>query len=467
MIIIMGTGLDKAKLPFSDVINYSVETNVQHFQIKLQSSAKAGRFDSIFIASHIEGVTVPEELKPITSYFETDEELLLLLSNDPKPKVNTTAEASAIEEVQTESKVVSGINEVPQAPEPEKSVTDDVRNTAEDVVDPSLLDMVKFTPAIEVGMSKLDLRDRMINQKNAVIEEMRLNEDRIYQQHEKVMLELAEKYTDQVDLANSQIEKLQEIVKSLTLTKEQKLYMQNFALAENTLALHRAGITVPQSEAINAKNKAGTKPYIYAAGPGVGLYSMLREVKSYVEEQAKTPVHVYDFTGDPFLAGRLGLKRDLTALDVAKGKSPKEVGQKRKSTLGHEITWYPTIMFHDLALLAVDWANFLERAMEAANGAEVIILFNSVTSSSVRQVASRLSVYGKLFIFATCDGDSLYSLPSVVGFIPNNRFAIILVDFIEDLRSAVEDMIGEGSKRSFTLYAFTSGVVWDTILKQG
>lgn len=455
MIIIGGTGLETQELPFADVLTYMIENNESHFHMKLKSSAKSGRFSGVFVGPTMQGVEIPLELGPITRRFSSDEELVDMLEH---PEGKQAPEIKA--EVDVGSKVAKAVEGLPDAKDikPEKIIDETVRSESIDEVTNSAFGLIKLTPEIDRGLNKVELRDRLIEQKNMRIAELQRTLDEAYLHHEKTLRDVADRYTDQVTLANDNIAKLEARIQELTLSIEESRLMNSFVHAKNHVSVQKGGITTSQAQMIQARNKKGSKLHIFAAGSGDSFYGMARSVKGYLDEVATAPVHVYDFTGDPFFVGRIGMTAKHNALEVAKGLSPHKAADVRETETGNKITWHLTGLFNDISLLIVDWADVLARVLEDADGADVFFIFNSVASFAVRETVSRLSIVGNLSIFVTCSGDSLYSLPAMLSFIPANRFTVVIPDFIDDLRPAVDQLA-----LKFGVQAFSPAVKWDML----
>ncbi|MFL8710772.1 hypothetical protein Q3304_08400 [Clostridioides sp. GD02377] len=512
MILIGGTELNKKELPFGDLIEYSIENNIEYLKIKLKMARKNGIYTKIYLNNKYIDINKDIELKIIE--FTTDEELLNLIndskikkeSNNLEEKNENIYEKIDINEVDI-GEIEKGLNFTDiggdvdiskiNIKELERTIEDkNIILTDKNLEIEALIDEKEKTIALnktlieeydeklntkikEAGQLKIDITKLEEDNKLKIEEINRLNNDLkikkeeiknlkvniknmdntikkliddkalIIENQKKQLEELAESTKEKTMKANSIIEeltkKLEYEIKRFTPKQLSFLKYQEMAAKYNSFSK----VEFPDSEKKELLEMK-SKLHIFATGTDNSLSNLIPEVISLMNTKS---LLIVDFSNDFYFKNAVFKVRDrehsllLDKEGVKVESLVKEIGKSE---------YIATNVFNDIALLNVDWINIIRKVKEYANGKEIIFLFNSITSFSVRHTVTKLASIGTLQIFVNCNPMYLSNLLIVLKFLPKEIINLVVMKYIDITKNLIDIL-----QKEYNLMTFNENISWN------
>lgn len=222
MILIGGTSIDIDTLPFCEVMEYTVEPKVPILTIKLKTVAKSDTCLGVYLSSDLQDLWLSDDVKEKTTYFSSDEELLSLLEAGE----TNDEEEPEDEEVQEDEVVFST---------PEKDFQLEDVYTEHEEADTDVADILLSIPNISEDTTSLNQqllnKQRIIEQKDAQVAELKESMNEIYKVQESQLLEMKESYENQLKELQLDIEekgtlvtKLEDDIRNTSSSQESLLF---------------------------------------------------------------------------------------------------------------------------------------------------------------------------------------------------------------------------------------------------
>lgn len=439
MIIISGTSLEVTDLPLSNVLEYSIENNSARLKIKMKTVAKSDDCSSIYLHQDYEGkVEVTQEIKSKLQYFKDDKTLLKILQKDNIEGKLIVSEEEEKEEIKKPvvpiTPKISKINtNVPKADKIVPRPTTGLKISQKEVV---------MSPNIKNKISNFDVhgsKDFEIQMKNQEILELRqaLENEKarirdIYRLQESQLSTQMAQHESEIITANNMIKQLQNHIESLKLSPEHENFLQYATYAYTPNAVLNAGFTVEEIEQIGNLTSNIT---VISCGSGESLHDMLNSVYSLMSNYKNNLI--VDFTYDYYFANRLKMENvtisstDLNNDSIAEEDLVLKVGESK---------FIPTAFHHDISLLTMDWVKIIKKLLKIANGDEIIILLNSVSSFSVLYTLEKLSVIARMLIFANSSPLVLSTLYGQIQYLDSTYVTIVATGFYPGVLELVETL---------------------------
>lgn len=463
MILISGTQLTNVQLPFSEIMNYTIEPNEQFLKIKLRTIAKNPVCLGVYLHKDLKGkFDIEPEVEEKLHFFTSDTQLCKLLETGgavgneeaPEEEEKEEEQPTAIafgdntEEVETQPEAFT-------TPKVEEKVSTDTTFTLIDTIDieSDPTDIV-FEIPIEVEdtnvyKQRLESKDRIIEQKDSQLQEMKKSLDELYKLQDIQLAEIKSVYEQRIDEANLALADAKKKIENLAVPEELHGYFKAASYAQNHKASLREGYS---QEDIKRMGKISSSIHIYASGGGESLHTFMKSVNDLIENRAN--VLIVDFSNDQYLISKHRIKtRDTSILLRDDFIAVKDLV---KSVNGVPII--PTGFFNDIALLTFDWIDVIKRLNQIAQGRPILFIFNSINSFAVRYTVSKLGTLGEASIFAKSNPLVLTSLFADIAFIPENRFKVVALDYIDIVNPILKHM--SNTKK---VVAFKEGVEWEKI----
>lgn len=461
MILIGGTSINIETLPFSEVMDYIVESNQDKLLIKLKSVAKQSQCFKIYLQESLQGVELYPDVAEKTTYFRDDMNLINIL----EALSNSTEEEEIAQEEspQEEVKVFTeeGVQELDETETfnafEEPTITPKTRgnfivaDTSElEEVDITLPDSFLQIPGIDDDTDslklQLDNKQKIIEQKDSVIAEIMSSRDDIFKLQEIQLLEMRDSYEKRVTEANDTIASLKVKLGEMSIDPESAQFLKFAPYSKNYRAALRDGFSENE---LKTMGKLSSPVYIFASGAGDSLYSMMKNIHMLIDKNPN--MVIADFSNDTFLNSKYKLKaKDSSMMLEDDGVSV--------ATLLKEldrVKIIPTLPYNDIALLGLDWGKIMKKLSTFASGKPILLIFNNINSFSVRYTISKLATIGSLFVFVKCNPVILSSLFSDIRFIPEGRVKLVALAYID----VVKQMLEEVAKR-YQVMAFNNDVDW-------
>lgn len=454
MILISGTSIPLGELPFNDVMDYTIEQDPNVLNIKLKTVAKSSNCIGVYLHNSHKELPLTEDVLEKTIYFNDDEHLIRLLDNGGKEEdVKDTLEEDLKQQEQEEVTVFEVQDRIKDEV-PVFEVPDSKGNLVIEDVDTDFQDTLFSIPIIDNDDAdklnqQLENKNRIIEQKNGLLLDKQKEIDELYRLQEIQLLEMRDVYEKRVDEATKIIETLQKQVEEVGVPEELQWFLKYATYSNSYKAFLKEGLSQEELQRIG---KIKSPIYIFASGAGDSLHSMLKNVKELIDN--KSNVLVVDFSNDYYLTARYRIQSRDSSMML---KDPNvEVESVIKDVNGLKIV--PTTFYNDIGLLGVDWATVMSKLLAYANGKPIILLFNNINSFSVRYTVSKLATIGKLHIFAKSSPPVLSTLLGDIAFIPEGRFKVIAMDYIDIVQPVLEQI----SKKN-EVVAFKDRINWGKI----
>lgn len=435
MILIGGSLISVAELPHSGLIDYTVENSAVVLPIKLKTVAKSSNCFKVFLHDKFKSLELYPDVQDKTVYFRDDAHLVSLLSSqeEEKPEVVNVEEP---EEALVTAPVVSGTE------------VKDVENLID--VDTSLPDSFLNLPMqdddIDSLRLQLEMKQKIIAQKDSLIKELKVNQDNIFKVQEAELLEMRLGYDKTIEEANEMLRVLKEQVGCAKLAPAEQEFLKFLSYAKNPRASARRGFSEEEQKMLG---KLRSTFFVFACSAGGSIFGMLKEIKLLMER--KPNIVIVDFTNDIFLATKYRIVTKDTSMSLSDATA--DVASLIKVV--DNVKLIPSSSFNDIAFLTMDWAQIVLKLNAFAGGKPVILLFNNINSFAVRYVVAKLVFVGELHIFASCSPIVLNSLYSDIKFIPEAGAKVVCLEYIDVVKAMVEDI---GKKHQ--VFAFPKVVDW-------
>lgn len=296
---------------------------------------------------------------------------------------------------------------------------------------------------------KLEEADRIIAQKETIINELKGNLNSLTVVGDKKMEELKSDYELKLQEANKKIEEMSEEVDKSGVPTELVWFLKYATYSKNNKAVLREGFT---DDELGYLGRPTSDIFIFASGAGDSLHSMMKNVKSLMD--TSKGLLIVDFSNDYFMNTRYRIQSKESSINL--NDESITAGELAKPVGGVELI--PTSFYNDIALLSMDWVKILKKLMTYASGRPIIILFNNINSFSVKYTVSKLSTYGQLWVFAKCNPIILSTLFGDLAFIPDNRFKVAATDYIDVVQGILESL-----SKKHQVTAFKENVNWSKL----
>lgn len=287
-------------------------------------------------------------------------------------------------------------------------------------------------------------KDEVIKQKEAMLKELETQLEEIHLVQDEQVEGIKEMYMSKVEEANEKISLLEERLEKVKKGEETGLgkymkYVKNYK--------------TPLKDSIvdEGIGKLNSNYKIFASGTGDSFYSMMKQVKKYIEKNPKAIV--IDFTGDYYLNTSYGMKKVLyNCIDLTR-EGVDDLDDVFKSINKTKLAF--TTLYNDISLLGVDWVHTLNKIDSYAGGLPVVLIFNSITSFSVRYTVSKLLGVMDLHLFVKSSPLILSAMYNDILFIPTEGVEFVVMDYIDVVKPIVDLL-----SNKYKVTAFTGDVEW-------
>lgn len=452
MILISGTELRAENLPFSDMMDYTVENNPTVLGIKLKTVAKSSNCFRVYLHDSLRGIEISKDVLAKTDFFGDDTQLLSLLRGVDDIEVKDTLQEEAQEEAQEEDMTV--FSEDTQPTIVEESVETVLQEASLEVeeVDINIDADVFIVPDLGNDTDKLklqlDSKQKIIEQRNARIRELLAEREESFSLQEAQLLEMRNLYEERIKEANTVIDGLKSELSKAKIPQEMEGFLKFGVYSQNPKAMVKEGLSQDELNEIGPKT---SDMYILAAGTGASIYSMLKHVGELMD--TKQDILFVDMTGDNFMLSKYRLQQSEKSFLALNNK----VFTPSQAVLDlNGIKLIPSSLFNDIALLSLDWGRVIKNLQVCANGKPIVLLFNNVNSFSVKYTVSKLATWGELYVFMKCTPITLNTTTQAdLRFIPKDRVKLIALDYTDNFK----DMLAAIAK-TYPLTAFQNTVDW-------
>lgn len=442
MILIGGTNLATAELPFAKEMDYVVENDRATMDIKLKTTARGTNCVVIYLHESFKELNLSDDVAVKTKYFASDAALEKELKTGGNPELE---EKVVVPEEQPQQTFFQATTPTP--PPPTTSVE------RQSIVSP----LPGFQLILEEAdtnipeqlishpetFSDLDNFDLDLQKKDAIIHDQKLqlveSDKRIndlLRTSEIQMLHMKESNRKLLAEANTRITALTKQVEDMRIDPELQNFLRYAPYSINYKAMLHEEFS---QEDLKRMGKLASPVHIIATGSGDSYLTLAQKIESLVASKAKALI--VDFSNEPFLNLKFGLNTKDTSMLLAKEEI--KVSQLVKQVNG--VDFIATESYNDLALLNMDWAMVIRKLTAYANGKPVIMLFNNIGAFSVRHTASKLSTIGTLHVMVKCNPAILTTLFRDISFIPRDRVTVVVLDYIDIVQDLLKKM---GEKNS-------------------
>ena len=480
MILIGGTNLKASDLPNSDLVNYSVASDIRELGIKLRTTAKTAKCIKVYLSEEVsKDVSYTHLPSDKVVFYDDDDDLIRLLSGDNEPSVDSDEQveipAKAISKEENEPYVddysysggytpsvdlnvnndkvgddnymvhkkgveICSINRVP---------TVDIETVNTDL--PSdFLDMPGMLEDVDNVKISLSEKDVAIKQKDEIISSLMKDKETMANLHNSQLNKLKTTYESKIKEANNTIGKLKQTLQDAKLDDYLLSFCKYATYTTNKKASSRESFTKDDMQKIG---RLSSKIHIISCGSGDSMYSMLNKVKGLIDEGFEGVV--VDFSNDSYLRAKYKVTNNQLSsilLDDESFTVPK------LSKDVNRCKFIPTTLYNDISLLMLDWVEIVRKLDSYAGGKDIILLFGNMNNFAVRHTISKLATIGSLNVFVKCNPIILSSLWGDLKFIPSERVRVVALDYIP----MVSNFIAELGK-THSVLAFESDVEWSKL----
>ncbi|HBF1820699.1 TPA: hypothetical protein KNT04_002678 [Clostridioides difficile] len=517
MILIAGTELSREDLPFSDLIDYSLENDLDILIIKLNTIAKTGSCIKIYLnekfKEDIEHINI-EEKKLL--FFKNDIELLDLLSFSQEDKgkeklfekINIDNSEEEIQEIEYDEIYINDnislsdfggdmdalkvkVKGLERTIEDKEVLLKEKNLEIEEISDSNNKIIKKMNLEIEKQKKELAEKEKDIKKeidglkkemdsKNKLIYELSQKEKQIEIEKNKEINELKKG----IEELNNLIEAKQKDVDILVAAHKEKILEianenkdkidkanENITILLNKLEKERHKYTQTQLNFLKYYRMADT----YNASSKVEFSEDEKKILLGMESK----LHIFVAGTDNSLVDlieeftRVMDKKNILVVDFTnilyfRNAVFKADGKKHSLLLNtknikiEELTksigkseYITTSIFNDITFLTMDWFKIIKKLMDYSNGRDIVFLFNNISSFSVRHTISKLASVGELDIFVKCNPIYLSNMLGLLKFIPNERVRLIVMQYI-DVTKTLVDML----RKEYKLFEFSQEIIW-------
>lgn len=466
MIIISGAGIKREQLPFHDTINYAIEDDLSHLNVKLKTAARASSCIAIYINTRLQNeISYPDAIQSKLFFFKDDRELMGYLNKSsanapsktapvvpvrqPEPEVNYT-----FEQPKVATPAVDMSTLVQQTIQPETPLINIVEFHLEEVSveednDNSVLTLPHILDDRSHSQDELLKREKEIEQQSRTIIALQNELDESYIMQEQQIKDLRITYDNRLSESISRSKQLEKQVKDMEIPQDIRKFLKYASYLSSPRAKLQEGF---YKDEMSRYNKTNSQVHIFANAGGTGVDMSGQYILNLLK--GKESVVLIDFSNDMYLRHRLKAPPSLTSLkldepDVSVEKNAFKVG------VSHYV---PTSMFHDIALLGMDWIEILNKVNTFAKGRRVIFMFNSISSFAVKHTFSRLCTIGQGFVLAESKPSVLATLIVDLKFFPPQSLTVIVFKYIKEVQEILQMFTN-----NFAVKAFGNITDWSTV----
>ncbi|HBG2133314.1 TPA: hypothetical protein KPJ62_003676 [Clostridioides difficile] len=520
MILIAGTELGKENLPFSDLINYSLENDLDILIIKLNTIARTGSYIKIYLN---------EKFKEDTKHINIDENKLLFFKNDIEllDLLSFSQENEEKEELFKDIDIDNSEEEIKEIEYDEIDINDNI----------SLPDFGGDIDALKVKVRGLERtiedKEELLKEKNLKIEEISDSNNKMIkkmnleiEKQKKELIEKEKNINNEIDGLKKEIDSKSKLISELSQKEKQVEIEKNKEINElkkgieelNNLIetkqkdmdilveAHKEKIVEIVNENKDKIDKANEnitillnklekerhkytqtqlnflKYYRMADTYNASSKVEFNEDEKKVLLSMKSKLHIFVAGTDNSLVDLIeefiGLmdKKNLLVVDFtnilyfrnavfkANGKkhslllNTKDIKVEELIKPIGKSEYITTSIFNDITFLTMDWFKIIKKLMDYSDGKDIVFLFNNISSFSVRHTISKLASVGELDIFIKCNPIYLSNMLGLLKFIPNERIKLIVMQYI-DVTKTLVDML----KKEYKLFAFSQEIAWNDL----
>lgn len=476
MILIGGTKLQASELPNSELVNYSVTSDIRELGIKLRTTAKTGKCIKVYLSEEVaKDVSYTHLPSDKVVFYENDAELIRLLSGDNEPSEDKAEQveipAKAVSKEEKEVYVSSSIS---------SNYTDDVMVDDKVGVDSYMshkkgveICSINKVPTVDIEMVDTDLpsdifnmpgmlddidnikislteKDIAIKQKDEIISSLMKDKETMANLHNSQLSQLKTTYESKIREANNTIGKLKQTVQDAKLDDYLLSFCKYATYTTNKKASSRESFTEDDMKRIG---RLSSKIHIISCGSGDSMYSMLTKVKGLID--GGFDGLVVDFSNDSYLRAKYKITNNQLS-SILLGDEGFTVPKLSKEV--NRCTFIPTTLYNDISLLMVDWVEVIKRLDMYAGGKDIVLLFGNINNFTVRHTVSKLSTIGSLNVFVKCNPIILSSLWGDLKFIPAERVRVVALDYIDMVSTFITEL-----GKTHSVLAFESDIEWSKL----
>lgn len=457
MIIIGGTELVATDLPFSDMMDYVVEHNNAVLEIRLKTVAKSNNCIAVYLHTDLQEIELVPEVQEKTQYFTDEAHLVSLLdaSDDTtqEPEENNVEEApiaptfeSPETQVEQESTNIPSTEVKPNQDNVAPIFSVEGVEEADTDLPEVFLTIPTVTQDTDSLRIQLENKDRIINQKNGQILQLKNDIENHFKLQELQFQEMRKQFELREEELITKNEELRKQLSTSVIPEDAKEFLRYTTYAKNHKAILRDKFTPEEVESLG---KLKSPIFILAGGSGDSYYTMMKQVASLMD-RTKNLV-VADFSNDHFFAGYYRIRSKETTMllnddSVSVESIVREAGQS---------TLLPTAPYNDIALLNMDWLKIIKKLDQFASGRPLFLLFNSTGSFSNRYSLAKLSGIGKVFVCVKSNPLIISSAHGDLAFIADCNFTVVAMDYIDVVKPILEQL----AKR-YAVEAFVKDINW-------
>ncbi|MNV23550.1 hypothetical protein D3C71_1145650 [compost metagenome] len=355
------------------------------------------------------------------TFFSSDESLVDLLSSESDPEDNKDTGTTATSKPEDEDAVII------LTKEPTVNTSVVAQTASDDIVEDSFLEMPQIIPNVDNLKMQLEMKNRLVEQKNVLISEAKKDIDDLYRLQEAQLLEMRGVYEGEMRKANDIIETLRKDLEASSVPENVRGFMKYATYAMNSRTAHKEEL---------AENKANylstlkSPFYVFATSCTPSSQSYFPHLQSLINSGKSNAVYV-DFTGDMYLRMIYKMRSGGDIISSLRDLDNNSVDSKvHQVGDSHIIVGSP---YNDIALLTLDFDKIIRSLDRYANGRPVFLLFNSINSFSSRFTVSKLGSVFPTSIFTKIDPAILSTLFSNLNFIPHDRYSLVILDYKDEL----------------------------------
>jgi len=467
MIIIYSNQLEinKEDLPFCDLFEYDIVKEKKVMEIKLKTVAKSSSCEGVFIHDVNEQDFSIKGVEDKVWYFSDMASLVKILekgnfSNDSEELTveteNTDVEETTSFDMGFSYEEVEQIQEYEQEKQENDFVNlDDSLEIFNDISEKDdILDNVLRLPNLDVDIDSLKLqlenKQKIIEQKNAMILELQNQIDSLYKLQENHMLELKQEYENKIDEAQKVIDKLKQDLDNFALDEVSSKFLKYKGYADNYRGVLNDGLTNEERLRLDVVK---SKFHIFVSGGMISFYDMMAVVKSKIEKG--TDAIIVDMTSDYYLMTLFKVKSKQGVMDIL-STDISEIVRK----VGNNVDYIPSYIFNDIVYLTIDWVEFINKLNRFAQGRDVIIIMGNLYSFASRVGVSKLASVGDVYVFGSANPANIISLSKDLTMFECRIKKVIILKYIDTLNEIITNLL---SKKYSVLAVKGDSVDWGKI----
>lgn len=433
MILIFGDNIVVDELPFSDIFDYEIVTDQKIMDIKLKTVAKSSSCEGVFIQDDYNSLFSIKGLEEKVYYFSDIESLKNVLNKGFVSNNESTDEedvSKGNDEISVEflSDTSENVNEA-------SHVTSDQDHDYDISVKDNILDNVLKLPTLEVDLDSLKIqlenKQRIIDQKDAIIMELQNQIDSLYKLQENHMLELKNEYELKIENAQRIIDKLKKDLDNFALDEVSSRFLKYKMYADNYKGVLKEGLTEEERSQLNILR---SKYHILVSGGMSSFYDMMSAIKDKIEKGTKALI--VDMTNDYYLMTVFKVNTKQGVMDIFENDI-----QSVSRKIGNNVEYIPSYIFNDIIFLSLDWAKFINKIDSYAGGRDVIIIVNGLHAFTSRVCVSKLADIGDVYVFTSANPANIISLLKDVMFFESRIKKIVILKYIDTLNDIINKLL--------------------------